>query len=264
MADAASRASARSEVGSGAARQRRGEPPLGLDQVDPSHPERHERRTEPEGAVGVAGEEGVECRAHVRGLAVEGLRVDRRLGERERPLGMSRGERRRLAGVLELSPRIEPNRLEQPVAAVGAAVVEADEGLLDEPAEHVRNLGQPRGGRPRRRPRRRRARSRRRTRRAGGRGRARRARAGHGSSGASPRASAASSEPGSTRPEAGGSGRRAGPRSPPGSAPRPDPRRARARAGARRAGSRFAPRRRRYRRSARTPGRRRRHARRRG
>ncbi len=121
--------------------ERRGEPPLGLHQVDPSHPERHERRTQPEGAVGVASEERVECRPHVCGLAVEGLRVDRRLGELERPVGMSRGERVRLAGVVELSPRIEANRLEQPVAAVGAAVVEAHEGLLDEAPEHVRDVG---------------------------------------------------------------------------------------------------------------------------
>ena len=122
------------------ARQGRGEAPLGLDQVDAPQPERCERSAQAQGAAGVAGEKGVERRAHVRRLAVEELRVGRRLGKGQRPVGVPRRERLRLTGVLELARGVQPHGLEQPVAAVGPAVVEADERLLDEASEHVGDL----------------------------------------------------------------------------------------------------------------------------
>ena len=116
IADAASSASARSAVGSGEPAERRGEAPLGLDQVDPPQPERRERSAQAQGAVGVAGEKGVERRAHVRRLAVEELRVDRRLGKRQRPVRHVAPR----APASRRSPRARPRRTAARSRAAGS------------------------------------------------------------------------------------------------------------------------------------------------
>ena len=82
----------------------------------------------------------VECRAEVRGLALEPRRIALPLGERERPPRVALRQCRRLAGVVEPRACVDADRLEQAVAIAAVAVFDRDERLLDEPREHVGDL----------------------------------------------------------------------------------------------------------------------------
>ena len=117
--------------------ERRGEAAVRLLELDAAQPERRERDAEPERVARLPGEQRGERRAQVRRLGIEPLRVPLTLRELERPHRVPAGQGGGLAGVGEPLARVQPDRLEQPVAPLASAFVRGDERLLDEAREHV-------------------------------------------------------------------------------------------------------------------------------
>ncbi len=117
--------------------ERGGEAAVRLFELDAAQPERRERDAEPERVARLACEQRTECGAQVRRLGIEPLRVALALGELERPGRMPACQGGGLAGVAEPLARVQPHRLEQPVAPLASALVSGDERLLDETREHV-------------------------------------------------------------------------------------------------------------------------------